>query len=76
MNPLDILRPNYLGDILVNRGVDELTQNRGLGVNEVKKVNPQGMLQREESSNPTVFKDKLRAAKAKQFRKTKETVGF
>tara|TARA_R110000751_G_scaffold292621_2_gene399945 strand:- start:375 stop:593 length:219 start_codon:yes stop_codon:yes gene_type:complete len=64
----DVLAPNYLGDTMLNRGVDDLGKNQGLGVAE---------------SNPNAFhaaaeteKDRMRTAQARQFGKTKQTVGF
>lgn len=74
MNPLDVLRPNYTGNFFVNLGVDELMQNRGLGVKETQPVNLQAMSQRKESNDPEVMKDKIRTAKAKEFRRPKETI--
>lgn len=76
MNPLDVLKPNYMGDLLINKGIEELVQNRGLGVEEVSQANRQAIVQRLESNNPEVMKDRLRTAKAREFGKTKETVGF
>lgn len=75
MDPLNVLAPNYMGDSFKNLGVTELVQNRGLGVNEVMPTNQQAMAQRE-LSTPAVMKDKLRVAKAREFGKSKETVGF
>jgi hypothetical protein len=73
MNPMDVLAPNYLGETLDNRGVDELVRNRGHGVAESL---PPAMQERETASNPAAQKDKLRTAKAREFGMTKETVGF
>ncbi len=75
-DPMDVLQPNYMGDSLNNLGVNELVQNRGVGVREALAASPQAMAQREESSNPAMMKDKLRTAKAREFGQTKETVGF
>ena len=75
-DPLDVLQPNYMGDTLSNLGVGELVLNRGVGVSEALAANPQAMEQREETSNPAMMKDKLRTAKAREFGKTKETVGY
>ena len=72
--PMHVLAPNYMGDTLGNRGVEELTANYGLGVAEAQAANP--MLHQQEASNPAMAKDKLRTAKAREFGKTKETVGF
>jgi hypothetical protein len=73
MDPMDVLAPNYLGDLLDNRGVDELVRNRGHGVAESM---PPAMRDRDISTNPAAQKDKLRTAKAREFGMTKETVGF
>ena len=72
-NPLDVLAPNWMGDSLENIGVSSLTQNYGLGVAEATPVNAQAYEQRNEKS---MTRDKLRTAKAREFGKTKETVGF
>lgn len=70
MNPLDTLRPNYLPDSTKNYGIEELIQNKGLGVKEIN----QQAFRFQEQQNPLI--DNLRTAKARQFGKTKETVGF
>lgn len=64
----EVLAPNYLGDTMDNRGVADLGKNQGLGVAE---------------ANPNTFnvaaeqeKDRMRTAQARQFGKTKQTVGF
>ena len=76
MNPMDVLAPNYLGDSLSNSGIEELTLNRGIGVAEVTPANEEASSQRNEASNPGAIRDSLRTAKAREFGKTKETVGF
>ncbi len=78
LNPLDVLKPNYMGDFLNNTGVGEATENRGFGVREALNANPQAMAQQEEptSSSGMAMKDKLRTAKAREFGLTKQTVGF
>ena len=76
-DPMQVLAPNYMGDTLDNRGVDEISANYGLGVAEAQVTNQQAMEQREEASNPgMMMRDKLRTAKAREFGRTKETVGF
>ena len=75
-NPLESLMPNSLGNLLANTGVEELVQNRGLGVKEASQTNLQAMSQRSEKSNPEAIKNKLRVAKAREFGLTKETIGF
>ena len=78
MNPMDVLAPNYMGDSLENSGLDELVANRGLGVGSVtassQPINEQGAEDQHKSANPLL--DKLRTAKAREFGKTKEKVGF
>ena len=74
MNPLEILAPNTLGSMLENRGVEELVQNRGLGVAEVSR--PPSMRDRDTPTAPSAEKDRLRIAKAREFGMTKEEVGF
>lgn len=76
MDPLDVLRPNYMGDTFGNRGVDEMIKNRGIGVKEALATNPQAMAQRDEAGTSEGMRDKLRTAKAREFGRTKETVGF
>jgi hypothetical protein len=73
LDPLEVLAPNSMGYDLENRGVDEMVMNRGLGVTEAM---PEGMTDRETSANPALAKDRLRTAKAREFGKTKATVGF
>lgn len=74
---MNVLAPNYLGDSLINSGVEQLTANQGLGVKEVNEIaNPQGDVDREKSAAPAVERDRMRAAKAREFGKTKGTVGF
>lgn len=76
MNPLDVLAPNQLGILTENFGLEELVQNRGLGVEEVSPTNQQAAAQKSELSNPEMAKDRLRTAAARQFGKTKKEVGF
>jgi hypothetical protein len=70
---MEVLAPNYLGDMMENLGVGELVRNRGLGVAE---VSPDAMKDREIRNNPAVERDRMRTAKAREFGMTKETVGF
>ncbi len=76
MNPLDVLSPNYMGSEFSNFGVEELTRNQGFGVREALAGSSQAMSQSGEHTNPAAMKDSLRTAKAREFGKTKETVGF
>lgn len=71
-DPMNVLAPNYIGDSFKNLGLESLSENRGLGVLE---SNPRAMAAREAASVGGA-KDKLRTAKAREFGKTKETVGF
>ena len=71
-NPMNVLEPNYVGDSFKNLGLASLAENRGFGVME---ANPRAMAARLAEA-PSAAKDKLRTAKAREFGKTKETVGF
>lgn len=71
-SPMNVLEPNYIGDSFKNLGVESLVENRGLGVLE---ANPRAMAARM-AEGPGAARDKLRTAKAREFGKTKETVGF
>jgi hypothetical protein len=74
---MNVLAPNYMGDSLVNIGVEQLTANQGLGVKEVNQIaNPQGDEDRQTSAAPAVERDRLRTAKAREFGRTKGSVGF
>jgi hypothetical protein len=79
-DPMDVLAPNSLGDELENTGLAEIAQNRGLGVAQVPRANP--LLPREETPGEPRGEDqhdplnKLRVAKARQFGRPKEKVGF
>ncbi len=81
-NPMDILAPNYMGDSMGNRGVETLAANIGveaLSANMgkgVEEANPQAMADKKQTASPAMMKDKLRVASARQFGKTKQTVGF
>lgn len=76
MNPLYVLQPNYMGDTLGNLGVGEIANNRGLGVPEALGTNAQAMAQKDQGTASARLRDNLRTAKAREFGKTKETVGF
>ena len=74
---MNVLAPNYLGDSLMNSGVERLTANQGLGVKEINDIaNPQADLDSTRSAAPAAERDRLRTAKAREFGKTKQTVGF
>lgn len=73
---LHILAPNYLGTKYTNRGLDEITKNRGFGVREALAGVSTGVAQKEDSDSSSPAKNKLRIAKAREFGKTKEEVGF
>jgi hypothetical protein len=72
-DPMKVLEQNYLGDSFKNRGLEELLSNRGIGVPEAKAKKK---TQNEFPSNPSQSRDKLRTAKAREFGRTKEEVGF
>lgn len=74
MNPMEVLQPNYVGNMLENHGLEALTENRGLGVAEVSR--PAAMRDRETRTSPESEKNRLRVAKAREFGMTKEEVGF
>lgn len=74
--PIDILAPNRMGDSLMNRGVDQITQNRGLGVAEAGLTRPQGLEESEKANPAAGAKNRLRVAKAREFGMAKEEVGF
>jgi hypothetical protein len=73
---LNVLAPNYMGDLVTNRGVqgvvegnsgvESLTANYGYGVLEMQKA----------ITAQAEMTDQLRTAKAREFGKTKDTVGF
>ena len=74
---MNVLAPNYMGDSLINSGVERLAANQGLGVKEINEIaNPQADKDRNTSAAPAVERDRLRTAKAREFGKTKGTVGF
>ena len=75
-DPINVLAPNNLGETLSNRGVGELVANQGLGVAEAQAANTQAISERGQMSNPEMFKDKTRIAKARQFGMKKDAVGF
>lgn len=64
-----LMAPNRLGDSFTNSGLDSFVANHGYGVAEATKA--QQVMKK--NSEP---KDKLRTAKAREFGKTKQTVGF
>ena len=76
-DPMEVLAPNTLGTDMENRGVDELIQNRGLGVPELG-ANQQAQMQRGQPSNPKrdEHMHKLRVGKAREFGMPQERVGF
>lgn len=67
-DPTKVLEPNRLGDTVLNRGVESLVANYGFGVPEA-----QG---KPETIGPDEHKHKTRVAKAREFGKKKEEVGF
>jgi len=73
MHPADVLRPNYMGSTLDNRGVESLTQNTGYGVREAGEGTMQAVPQQ---ADETSAMNKLRVAKAREFGKPKEEIGF
>lgn len=78
MSPLDVLKPNYMGSEFDNLGVSSISANQGYGVREALASSTQAMSQSGEGefTNAAAMKDSLRTAKAREFGKTKETVGF
>jgi hypothetical protein len=75
--PIDdynVLAPNYLGATMANGGLEGLVANYGYGVAETLKTNQKAELDQKKSANPVL--DPIRTAKARQFGRTKETVGF
>ena len=73
---LHILAPNYMGNLYTNRGLDEITQNRGFGVREAKGGMSMAVAQQKSSKSSSQAKSKLRVAKAREFGKPQEEVGF
>jgi hypothetical protein len=73
-DPMTILQPNSMGDMLENTGLEEMLANRGLGVAEVSR--PAAMESKNTLTAPKAEKERLRVAKAREFGMTKETVGF
>ncbi len=76
MGDLHILAPNYMGSLYTNLGLDELANNRGFGVREAKSGSSMAVAQQESSKSSSQAKNKLRVAKAREFGKPKEEVGF
>ncbi len=76
MGDLHILAPNYMGTLYDNHGLDEIAQNRGLGVREAKGGSSLAVAQQESSKSSSQAKNKLRVAKAREFGKPKEEIGF
>ena len=80
MDDLQLLAPNYMGDMLSNIGLDELVKNRGLGVKEAMTANSQGMAQKNETTSQGSIqmkaKNDLRVKQARQFGTSKTQVGF
>ena len=73
-DPTDVLQPNYMGTSLDNQGMDSLTKNYGHGVAE---ANPAAKAKlQEEAATPGKAKSDLRTAKAREFGKPKDQVGF
>lgn len=77
MDPVNILAPNYMGHDLANRGVESMVANQGLGVQEIQAQANSGAVERDViTSGSQMLVNKMRVAKAREFGKTKETVGF
>ena len=76
MRELQVLEPNYMGNLYTNLGLDDIAKNRGFGVREAKTGTSLGVAQQESSKSSSQAKSKLRVAKAREFGKPQEEVGF
>lgn len=72
-DPRNMLEPNYIGDAFTNQGLGALSKNHGVGVKEALPKDSDSLEERSPSGR---MRNKLRVSKARQFGRTKETVGF
>jgi len=67
-DPMNVLAPNMMGDSNVNHGLESLTANRGLGIDQIRRPNQPDVAEK--------HKNKLRVAKAREIGVTKDKVGI